>query len=346
MNIIDIISATQEFKEQYKNAVENTDNATRFWNTYNLKPLELLLQGQYQLLRDRMFQLLQVCKGIDSEAYEKIHKGHPYFFIGITSYRLGDYQTSISFFDAALAEDLKSQNGIETPSHLFFLLKGDNPRNAAQSETQYVETKVKRSIDHYNKIVAQKQDTPKIDIQDLRDIFIQYILKNKEDFGLRTLLTAFITFVVEWDFRNEHYDLGVKNGTAEPLFMHLFRGCVLFESLLSRNPFPKPKHDDQKGEMGKLINYYKEKMRLDKLPAQFTNNNGDKIESLEGLLVELTNLDKEIEDSILVTYWLRNVLGHSLAWNVNVDKVSYQKLYLLVITACLHAINCLWRNPQ
>ena len=84
-------------------------------------------------------------------------------------------------------------------------------------------------------------------------------------------------------------------------------------------------------------------MHLNNLPVDFTSKKTG-ISSLEELLSELTNRNKEIEDSILVTYWLRNVLGHSLAWNVNVDQDSYRKLYLLVITACLHVINCLWRN--
>ena len=58
-------------------------------------------------------------------------------------------------------------------------------------------------------------------LQDLRDDFNSYILSNKDDPGLRTLLTTFITFVVEWDFRNEHFDYGVGKGTSEPFFLHL-----------------------------------------------------------------------------------------------------------------------------
>ncbi len=343
MNIVDIISATQEFKEQYKNAAENIDSVTLFWNRYNLNPHphELLLSGQYQVLRERMFKLLRTCKSIDSDAYKKIHKGHPYFFIGITSYRLGDYETSISFFDAALSEDLAIKDEKERPTHLFFLLRGDDPKNVAQSETKYAKTKVKRAIDDYNEAIAKNQGTPKFDIHDLRDVFIKHILNHKDDVGLRTLLTAFITFVVEWDFRNEHFDLGVQKGTAEPVFMHLFRGCVLFESLLKRNLSLKLKHNDQKRELGKLINYYKSEMNL-QLPGDFTKKTG--IKSLDELLSEMKKHNKEIEDSILVSYWLRNVLGHSLAWNVSIDQDSYRKLYLYVITACLHVINCLWRN--
>src|SRR3970040_2396775 len=54
--------------------------------------------------------------------------------------------------------------------------------------------------------------------------------------GLRTLATAFISYFIEWDFRKDHFEYGVKQGTSEPFFSHLFRGCVLFESLLRHNP--------------------------------------------------------------------------------------------------------------
>lgn len=341
MNIVDIISGIEEFQNQYTDAAESIDKATAFWNHYNHQPLELLRRQEYQVLQERMFKLLRTCKQIDQEVYEKIHKGHPYFFIGITSYRLGDYQTSISFFDAALSEDLKIKDEEERPTYLFFMLKGDEPRNAARVETLFVETKVKRSIDYYNNQIAKNEDICKIDIQDLRDVFIEYVLNNKDDPGLRTLLTTFITFVIEWDIRNEHFDLGVMKGTSEPLFMHLFRGCVLFESLLKRTPFPKLMHEDQKNELGKLLNYYQNEMKVE-LPGDFTSKETD-LNTLGKLLTELNKRGEAIEDSILITYWLRNILGHSLAWEDRIDQGSYRKLYLGVIASCLHIINCLWR---
>jgi hypothetical protein len=340
MNIVDIISATQEFKDRYKDSAEDTVKATSFWNSYNPNPHELLMKQQYHVLRERMFKLLRTCKKVDPEVYENIHKGHPYFFIGITSYRLGDYQTAISFFDAALSEDLTIQDEIERPTHLFFLLRGDDPRNAAMLDTQYVQTKVKRSIDYYNDDVTKNQDLHKITVQDLRDVFIKYVLRKKDDPGLRTLLTTFITFVVEWDFRNEHFDLGVKKGTSESLFMHLFRGCVLFESLLKRNPYPEPMHAEQEKSLGNLINYYQNKLHV-KVSSDFK-----KVKTLGELLTELNTPSQLIEESILCSYWLRNTIGHSLAWDVRINQDAYQKLYNSVISACLHVINCLWRNPS
>ena len=342
MNIVDIISGIEEFKYRYRNAAKSKTNATAFWNTYNHQPIELLRTNQYQFLRERMFNLLRTCRQIDIEAFEKIHKGHPYFFIGITSYQLGDYQTAISFFDAALCEDLKFDSGEEGPTRLFFMLRGNEPCNAAKLQTQYIETKVERAINYYNDEITKSKDIPKIDLDFIRDTFIKYVIDNEGDPGLRTLLTTFFTFVVEWDFRNEHFELGAREGTSEPLLMHLSRGCVLFESLLKRNPFPKPQHEDQKGDLGKLLTHYKDEMKVN-LPADFTSKKTG-INTLGKLLAELSKRKEVIEDSILITYWLRNVLAHSLAWEDRIDQESYRNLYLRVIKSCIHAINCLWRN--
>ena len=344
ISIVDIVSGIEEFKILYKDAADNVNNATTFWNIYNPQPNELLRSQQYLVLRERMFKLLMTCKQIDQEAFAKIHKGHPYFFIGITSYRLGDYQTSILFFDAALSEDLKFKKEEDSPTRLFFMLKGEEPRNAARLDTQYVETKVKRSINYYNDDIAKNKDINKINLKDMQDVFFEYVLDNSGDPGLRTMLTTYITYIVEWDFRNEHFDLGVRKGTSEPYLLHLFRGCVLFESLLKRNPFPKPKHEDQKKELGKLLRYYQNEMKV-KLPDDFTSKITG-INTLGKLLTELNNQSEVIEDSILTTYWLRNILGHSLAWEDRIEQESYRKLYFSVSTSCLHVINCLWRNPQ
>jgi tetratricopeptide (TPR) repeat protein len=338
VNIVDIIAGIEEFKSRYKDAASNIDNATSFWNIYNPQTRELLINEQYQLLRERMLLILRTCKQIDQKSFKKIHKGHPYFFIGIASYHLGDYQTAISFFDAALSEDLSIKDDKVRPTHLFFRLRGDDTQNAAQQDTQYVKTKVERAIDYYNDKTIKNDDIPKITVQDLRDYFIEYVLNNKDDPGLRTLLTTFITFVVEWDYRNEHFDLGVKKGTSEAVLMHLFRGCVMFESLLNRSPYPKQKHEDQKKDLYCLIEYYQNELKI-KWPK-----NNPTIKTLGELLTELAQRKTEILDSFLVSYWLRNILGHNLAWEDRIDQDTYRNLYYLVIGACLHVINCLWRQ--
>ncbi len=338
---MDIFAGIENFKNQYKEAEKDIDKATSFWNRANPQTRELLINGQYQILRDRMFSLLRTCKQIDNNVYESIHKGHPYFFIGITSYHLGDYQTAISFFDAALSEDLSIEDGIERPTQLFFLLKVDNTYNAALQETKFVESKINRAITFYNDVISQNNIIPRLTIQDICDNFIKFILNSKNDPGLRSLLTTLFTFVVEWDYRNEHLDLGVTKGTSEALFMHLLRGCVMFESLLNRNPNPKSKHKDQNENLYQLLTYYQQELKLT-FPYNTSSNKTD-IDKLGILLDELSEQKEELDQLIMLAYRLRNILGHNLAWEDRIDQTSYQKLYFIVISACLHVINCLWK---
>ena len=331
-------------KDEYKNAGVDPVEATKFWNVNNPFPHLLLQLGLYHTLREHLFTLLRLCNDIDPSTYDVIHKGHPFFFIGISSFRLRDYQTAISFFDAALSEDLKLEDGKERPSVLFFTLKGDNPNNAAQVDTKLVQSNVKISINHYNELISQSEKNNKSDIDQFRENFIYYILDNYQDAGLRTLLTAFITFLVEWEFRDNNFELGIKNGTSEPFFMHLFRGCVLLESLLNRNPNPKDQHKEQKDQLGKLINYYRNELFLPK-EWKFEHNN-EKINNLGRLIEYLIKHNMTIEYSFKVSYWLRNNLGHNIAWQYSIDRESYRKLFHCVVFSCFHVINCLWKSPD
>jgi len=150
--------------------------------------------------------------------------------------------------------------------------------------------------------------------------------------------------LVEWEFRDNNFELGIKNGTSEPFFMHLFRGCVLLESLLNRNPNPKDQHKEQKDQLGKLINYYRNELLLPK-EWKFEHNN-EKINNLGRLIEYLIKHNMTIEYSFKVSYWLRNNLGHNIAWQYSIDRESYRKLFHCVVFSCFHVINCLWKSPD
>src|SRR5688500_9773291 len=97
-----MIYVDKEFLERYLDAANNIENVTSFWNTYNPNSIDLLNARQYLHLRDRIFELLGFCKKLNIDAFNKIHKGHPYYFIGITSFLMDDFQTAVYFFDAAV----------------------------------------------------------------------------------------------------------------------------------------------------------------------------------------------------------------------------------------------------
>jgi hypothetical protein len=117
------------------------------------------------------------------------------------------------------------------------MLQGEPDDQAAKEITKIAQAKVERTLEHYREI-TKNSSISQLTLDDLRTDFICYALRATKEPGLRTLVTAFITYCTEWDFRKDHFEYGVGKGTSEPFFLHLFRGCILFESLLKHNPNP------------------------------------------------------------------------------------------------------------
>ena len=337
MNITDFVIGYEEFKSRYLEAANNFDSVTGFWNTHNQNPGELIINRQYLLLRDRLFGLLRTCKRIDAGAYSKIHKGHPYYFIGISSYLLNDYQTAIYFFDAAVTEDIKyGADPISNPkpSTRFLMLDGESDEQAAKELTRFAQTKVERALKYYVSDVAKDPSIRGLTLDDLRNDFIFYALTSRDKPGLRTLVTAFITFCIEWDFRNEFFEYEIGKGTSEPFFLHLFRGCVLFESLLKLNPSKPPIGNSLIPKLNSLGDALK------------INHIQGGVFVLSDVFDEMQKYNKSISKAIKITAIARNTIGHDLGWNINISQKQYQELYFIIAASCLHAIACLWKSSE
>jgi hypothetical protein len=338
VKITDLVFEYEEFKAQFLDAANNFEKVTRFWNTFNPGPRELVKNRQFLQLRDRMFELLRFCKSIDAEAFSRIHKGHPYYFIGITSYLLDDFQTAIYFFDASVTEDINfGADPLDKPkpSTHFLMLEGEADNQSAKELTKFAQTKVERALEYYTKI-DKKSEISDLTLDDLRKEFIYYALKATDKPGLRTLVTAFITYCIEWDFRNEHFEYEVKQGTSEPFFLHLFRGCILFESLLKLNPVISPKSKT----IGGILQEPEIVGELKVNPIQGKKDGF----VLDDIYNKLQSYDNSIDQAIQISYMARNTFGHSLGWDANINQSQYRESYLIIASSCLHVIACLWRK--
>ncbi len=340
MTIADFVIGYEEFKARYLEAADNIENVTGFWNAYNQDPVSLLRNRQFLLLRDRLFGLLRACKRIDAQAFSRIHKGHPYYFIGISSYLLDDFQTAIYFFDAAVTEDVNSGaspfDEHMKPSILFLMLDSEAENQAARELTKYAQSKVERALEHYHTTISINPETPYLTLDDLRQYFISYALTEIDKPGLRTLVSSFITYCIEWDFRNEHFEYEVGVGTSEPFFLHLFRGCILFESLLKHNRKIEP----EKNILGKMLQepQIKEALYINSIQG------GNFV--LDDIFAKLQEFDNSISAAIQISYMTRNTLGHSLGWDTNLSQSQYRELYLIIASSCLHVIACLWKLTE
>lgn len=327
----------ENFKTDYLAAADDINLVTKFWNTYNNKPLEKIKDGHHWLVRDYFFNLLITCKTIDANAFMKIHKGHPFYFIGITSFLMEDFQTAVYFFDASMTEDFNAgadPKDRAKPSTRFLMMEGEINGHTAQPLAALAKAQVERAITYYSGCTLTSGQKLNLDIEGIRNNFIYRSLTTKEQPGLRTLATAFISYFIEWDFRNRHFEYGVKQGTDEPFFSHLFRGCVLFESLLKHNPTIVATEKTLNG----ILTQPNIRTALGVTAIQGIGN-----ATLEDVFQELKNPATTIDQVLKIAYLARNTLGHNLGWDNNINQEQYQKLYFIVAASCLHVIACLWK---
>ena len=112
--------------------------------------------------------ILTELKGLDTQAYERIHKGYIFYFTAISAFMLHDFQAATFFFDATAAEDMKNALGERTPPLLFMNLDGNDPKQAAQELTAKAEKWLKTMIEEYNKVPGSVTIT----LEEVRQLFL------------------------------------------------------------------------------------------------------------------------------------------------------------------------------
>jgi hypothetical protein len=294
-----------------------------------------LVAGNYSSALNHGLELLQLCQRLAPEAYASIHKGTPYYWLGMAAFLVHDYQTAAFFFDAGASEDLRlGADPItnSTPGLRFIQIEADQPDQAARQLVQATQSRVERAMAEYNARAGRLAGAPPLQLMEIREGFLRPAASAGGD-RFRTLATAFISFFLEWDHRSLLAKLRVGEGTTEPFFLHLFKGCLLFESLLKANPTRTPPPNTQLGQV--LQTLHRELwIRNDIRTANVT---------FPAILASLPAADDSMPTAVEYTARVRNTLGHDLGWNASLDVLTYNRLVGMVASSCLHAIACLYR---
>jgi hypothetical protein len=216
----------------------------------------LFHQGQYPYYIDLMLERL-ASHGTKLPPGEK---GTMLYYGGIAAFASHDYQTATFLFDAAASEDRKLPKPDRWPAHLFMYLNDRNPNQAARELVRMIVKKLTRTIKDYNK----RGGAVRLTIPIVRKHFLRPQMKHTKKHH-RTLVTTFISFLAEWDYRSRMIDLS-DAGSKEPFFTHLFRGCLLFESLLKANDVKQPTQHT----LGKMLQRdFPAEFCLPRLPRKF-----------------------------------------------------------------------------
>jgi len=286
-------------------------------------------------------EFLGKCQQLERSVYEQQHKGTPFYRLGTAAFFSHDYQTAAFFYDAAVSEDIRAGANpadSSTPALKFMYIKGAEPDQAAGSLVQRTESEIEKAIKSYNGREGRPQNVPALQLNDIRTKFISHVLSSGNE-HLRTLATAFISFLLEWGHRSTLADLAIGKGTLEPFFIHLFKGCLLFESLQKNSPvyakLQNNKNIREKATIGELACELKPALGNIPTKKDFTAN-------WEKVLSFLKSCNDSLDSSYQLTAKMRNALGHNLGWENRMNARQYNDLASHVTASCLHAIACLY----
>ena len=308
-----------------QSATGSPDDGNQFFQPYLIhfdNPWDIVSTGRL---------LLHKCHNADPVAYDRIYKGWIYFYLGLASFLLQDYEIAFFFIYNAVESDLDKFDPVTNPSHAMRLIQLDSELPEHKDFIGDAEKRIDALIQIYN----IRPESKNLNLPELRKNFLRPTIKaNRKNWG--TLATTFISFCLEWNYRDQLFTLCPEPNASEPYFLHLFKGCLLFESLLKNNPnCPAPNITSNLGD------------ELKRLKTQLGIHDKSKLNINGKTLSQVVNkINQEGENSLPTamqyTGWLRNTLGHNLGWGVSLNKSQYQRLFEMVASSCIHAISKLY----
>jgi len=280
-------------------------------------------------------KILHLCEKLNPQKTEIIHKGYPLYWMGMAAFRMYDFQSAIYYMDATLSEDQKNfPSNHNSPPRLFLRLEGDRDEQAAKNLVKGAQNTLEEFLTIYNNsIELNKLSIRPLSIEEIRSSFLSPAVDSQNP-DIRSLASTFITFFLEFKYRDFQLNLRKQPGTNEPFFIHLFKGCLLFESLLKYNP---KKDVTTRNDLYKIL---KELAKELNLPEKFKIGG----EKLPNILSNVKDLDDQFTTAVITTCKLRNTLGHNLGWNTQISRTQYLNCFLLIETSCLHSISILYRS--
>ena len=279
--------------------------------------------------------LLSRCGALEPAAYAKLRKGTPFYWLTWGALEVHDYETAAFYIDAAVSEDLRGaddsgvdRTAVRTPALLFFLIDDSSTAQALLPYVKQLRARIDSAVNDY-KVRPDAEPTP-IDLQSY--LLRKAILKGNEH--LRTLVTTFMSFLLEWDHRSKLIALRTEPGTAKPFFIHLFKGCVLFESPLKANPNKPPQKD-------MLVSILEELWPS----LSFAGKRRDSASgyTFQQVINNLPSDDTSVCTAVVRTARIRNTTGHNLGWQASLSSAEYNSLAAYVASSCLHAVACLYK---
>ena len=274
-------------------------------------------------------KLLKFLQTEDGEKFLQMHKGTPYYFLSWLSFDISNYERANYYMSLALSEDQKNfpKNWFTTPGTNALLL---NIEQSGPLSRVVRELKVKLQ----NEIVRFNLDTKSsLAIDNVVKNLLVDLAAKKNSKNTSSILTTLYTFIYESDDMRQMIKLGNSSGSLEALLSHLFKGGLIFESLL------KHLYLDQKAKPNKRYTTLSDILKMKQVKRDFKIKGRMNIsaESEEELLG--TDNNNSLKFSFETTGKIRNFTGHDLSREYKLNNVdSYDQLFKHIVNSIFFII--------
>jgi len=274
-------------------------------------------------------QVLSQIKRVAPQRYAVMHKGTPFYMMGWLAYEMKDYESGVFYMDAALSEDIHNAGlqWMTLPAASFLFLDVTNLSASAHEITLQVRNEVVLQLERFSQASGQPLDA--------NTLVNQFFKPHAMDSAYRSILTSILTFLLEGKDLRLNLELRSSyGGTLEPFLTHLFKGGLIFESLLKRKYGTNERYT-----LGSYLTSAKTDLQLSRQIYKRKNlyQNPYQFEEMPSLLQKWQNEDFQ-ERTIATAYAVRNTAGHDLAWQVIFTDELYLRLFESIVGAIFWTI--------
>ena len=305
------------------------EKATDFFDRFHLG---LLIAISPTLAYQEGLRIIAECRKADAEAFDAVPKGTLYYWLGVAAYLTHDFDGAALLMGNAAEEDLTYSRGAvqDTPAELFLTLKGDDTHQAAGRLVSQLEQGLSDLVQSYN-VLAQGAFPP-IAVEDVRASLLLPALQSGTGVN-RTACATLLAYLAEYPERLAQLQSRALPASNGPFYLHLAKGCLLFETLLKCRPGADPR---TKTTLRMLLKDLAEPLGLRGI-ATANATFGE-------VLLELAAAPSTLGSAVSLCARTRNTLMHSLEWQEPIAPEEYSRLYRLIGASCLHAIASLYEG--
>lgn len=259
-------------------------------------------------------ELLDHLQNQDRSKFETMHKGVPYYILSWLAADMRNYDRALFYMDAAISEDIKKDpvNWKNNPAAKFLVLDKTVPQ-IAQRSMDHTIYQVEKELVRFSNSTGKS-----LTLDSFREYFIHPLLEDRSN---RTIVSALFIFILERIERE--FELMIRSsegGTISLVLTHLFKGAVLWESLLKLH-YPIKTIGGANSDSDFQRDF----------PIVLSTS----ASTLADVLVTAQSNQNTLQTAFNTAAQIRNTSGHKITWQ---DEFSNRGNYVLLFELVTNAI--------